>query len=74
MNGDAIKTVVEDVADNLLNPDPFLQQAGDMVRMGGLTYAMNTAAAMGNHISDMRLKGKPLETDKKYRVAGWAPG
>ena len=44
-----------------------------MVRVGGLTYAMNPAAAMGSRISDMRLKGKPLEAGKKYKVAGWAP-
>ena len=74
MNGNAIKTVLEDVADNLFNPDPSYQQGGDMVRVSGLTYAVNTAAAMGNHIRDMRLKGKPLEAGKKYKVAGWARG
>ena len=74
MNGNAIKTVLEDMADNLFNPDPSYQQGGDMVRVSGLTYAMNTAAAMCNRISDRLLKGKPLEAVKKYRVAGCAPG
>jgi sulfur-oxidizing protein SoxB len=71
--GAEIKAILEDVADNLLNPDPYLQQGGDMVRVGGLTYACNPKAAMGARISDMRLRGKPLEADKRYKLAGWAP-
>jgi sulfur-oxidizing protein SoxB len=71
--GAEIKAILEDVADNLLNPDPYLQQGGDMVRVGGLTYACNPRAAMGARISDMRLRGKPLEADKRYKLAGWAP-
>ncbi len=73
MSGTTIKTVLEDVADNLFNPDPYYQQGGDMVRVGGLTYAMNPAAAMGSRISDMRLKGQLIEAGKNYKVAGWAP-
>jgi S-sulfosulfanyl-L-cysteine sulfohydrolase len=73
MSGETIKTILEDVADNLFNPDPYYQQGGDMVRVGGLTYAMNPAAGMGSRISDMRLKGQPIEASKKYKVAGWAP-
>jgi sulfur-oxidizing protein SoxB len=71
--GAEIKAILEDVADNLLNPDPYLQQGGDMVRVGGMTYACNTKAAMGSRISDMRLRGKPLEAGKRYKLAGWAP-
>lgn len=73
MSGEMIKTVLEDVADNLFNPDPYLQQGGDMVRVGGLTYAIDPAETMGRRISDMRLAGKPIEASKTYKVAGWAP-
>ena len=73
ITGEQVKTILEDVADNLFNPDPYYQQGGDMVRVGGLTYACTPAERMGNRISDLRLAGKPLEADKTYRVAGWAP-
>ncbi|MES2399406.1 MAG: thiosulfohydrolase SoxB [Pseudomonadota bacterium] len=73
MRGDMIKTILEDVADNLFNPDPYYQQGGDMVRTGGLTYTCEPGAGMGSRIQDMRLKGKPIEADKTYKVAGWAP-
>ncbi|MCA6216601.1 thiosulfohydrolase SoxB [Ideonella sp. B7] len=73
MSGATIKTVLEDVADNLFNPDPYYQQGGDMVRVGGLRYAMDPGAAMGRRINDMRLGGKLIEADKTYKVAGWAP-
>ncbi|CUI03242.1 Sulfur oxidation protein SoxB [Janthinobacterium sp. CG23_2] len=73
MSGSTIKTILEDVADNLFNPDPYYQQGGDMVRVGGMTYAIEPGAAMGARISDMRLHGKPLDAGKTYKVAGWAP-
>jgi sulfur-oxidizing protein SoxB len=73
MSGEMIKTVLEDVADNLFNPDPYYQQGGDMVRVGGLTYACEPGAAMGQRIQDMRLDGRPIEAGKTYKVAGWAP-
>jgi sulfur-oxidizing protein SoxB len=73
MTGATIKTILEDVCDNLFNPDPYLQQGGDMVRVGGMAYACNPLAAMGARVSDLRLKGKPIEADKRYKVAGWAP-
>ncbi len=73
MSGETIKSVLEDVADNLFNPDPYYQQGGDMVRVGGLAYTCSPAQKMGGRISDMRLGGKPIEADKKYKVAGWAP-
>ena len=74
MNGEMLKTVLEDVCDNLFNPDPYYQQGGDMVRVGGLQYTCNPLAAMGQRITDMRLGGKPIEAGKQYKVAGWAPG
>ena len=73
MTGETIKTVLEDVADNLFNPDPYYQQGGDMVRVGGLQYTMTPGEKMGARISDMRLNGKPVEAGKTYKVAGWAP-
>ncbi len=73
MSGETIKTVLEDVADNLFNPDPYYQQGGDMVRVGGMQYSCNPNETMGKRIDDMRLNGKPIEADKKYKVAGWAP-
>ncbi|WP_395688063.1 thiosulfohydrolase SoxB [Caenimonas koreensis] len=73
VTGETIKTILEDVADNLFNPDPYYQQGGDMVRVGGLSYALNPGEKMGARISDMRLKGQPIEAGKKYKVAGWAP-
>jgi S-sulfosulfanyl-L-cysteine sulfohydrolase len=73
MSGETIKTVLEDVCDNLFNPDPYYQQGGDMVRVGGLQFSCDPTAAMGRRIDDMRLHGKPLEAGKTYKVAGWAP-
>jgi sulfur-oxidizing protein SoxB len=68
-----IKTILEDVGDNLFNPDPYYQQGGDMVRVGGLQFSVDPTAAMGRRIGDMRLKDRPIEASKKYKVAGWAP-
>jgi len=73
MTGDTIKTILEDVADNLFNPDPYYQQGGDMVRVGGLQYTIDPNAGMGRRISNMQLGGKPLDADRTYKVAGWAP-
>jgi S-sulfosulfanyl-L-cysteine sulfohydrolase len=73
LSGETLKTILEDVADNLFNPDPYYQQGGDMVRVAGLQYTMTPGAAMGSRISDMRLDGKPVEAGKNYKVAGWAP-
>jgi sulfur-oxidizing protein SoxB len=73
LTGEAIKTIMEDVADNLFNPDPYYQQGGDMVRVGGLTYTCSPNEAMGKRISDLRLNNKPIDASKTYKVAGWAP-
>ncbi len=71
--GETIKAILEDVADNLFNPDPYYQQGGDMVRVGGLQYSCDPNARMGARIGDLRLNGKPLAAGKRYKVAGWAP-
>ena len=73
ISGEAIKTILEDVADNLFNPDPYYQQGGDMVRVGGLSYTCWPGQTMGQRITEMRLGGKLIDADRKYKVAGWAP-
>ncbi len=73
LTGEALKDVLEDVADNLFNPDPYFQQGGDMVRVGGLKYTCEPNAKVGSRISNMTLKGRPIDATKKYKVAGWAP-
>ncbi len=73
MTGAQIKGVLEDVGDNLFNPDPYYQQGGDMVRVGGLEYTCEPNAKMGQRIQDMRLNGQLLDANKTYKVAGWAP-
>jgi len=70
--GERIKTILEDVADNLFNTDPYYQQGGDMVRVGGLKYTIAPEQPMGKRISGMELNGKPLQANKEYVVAGWA--
>ncbi|WP_338849974.1 thiosulfohydrolase SoxB [Massilia sp. W12] len=72
LSGAEIKGILEDVADNLFNPDPYYQQGGDMVRTGGLTYSIAPLQKMGSRISDLRLHGKPLDASRKYKVASWA--
>lgn len=71
--GRQIKNVMEDIADNLFNKDPYYQQGGDMVRTGGLTYTMAPGRNIGHRISDLRLAdGRPLRANATYKVAGWA--
>lgn len=73
MSGAQIKNILEDICDNLFNPDPFYQQGGDMVRIGGMDYACNPTESVGRRISDMQLdNGKSIEDAKSYKVAGWA--
>jgi S-sulfosulfanyl-L-cysteine sulfohydrolase len=74
MTGAQIKEVLEDVADNIFHPDPYFQGGGDMVRMGGMGYAIDVSKPMGSRISAMtHLKsGKPIEASKTYTVSGWA--
>ncbi len=73
MTGAEIKLILEDVCDNLFNKDPYIQQGGDMVRLGGLDYVCEPNAGMGKRIQDMQLDdGTKIEAEKKYVVAGWA--
>jgi sulfur-oxidizing protein SoxB len=71
-SGADIKNILEDVADNIFNPDPYLQQGGDMVRVGGMSYICAPRAPMGQRILDMRINGEPIEANRRYTVAGWA--
>jgi sulfur-oxidizing protein SoxB len=64
---------MEDVADNRFNADPYYQQGGDMVRVGGIEYTIAPNAAIGKRITSMSIKGKPVVANKTYKVAGWAP-
>ena len=73
MTGETIKTIMEDVCDNLFNPDPYYQQGGDMVRVGGIRYTVDPTKKIGQRISNMMLNGKPVDPRKTYKVAGWAP-
>ena len=72
LSGEEIKTIMEDVADNLFNKDPYYRQGGDMVRVGGLTYTIAPDKQMGSRITDVLVAGKPLQPTKKYKVTGWA--
>jgi sulfur-oxidizing protein SoxB len=73
MSGGQIKDILEDVCDNLFNTDPYYQQGGDMVRVGGLAYTCAPGEALGRRISDLKLAtGRSLEAGKSYKVAGWA--
>ena len=73
MTGGQIKEVLEDVCDNLFNLDPYHQQGGDMVRVGGFTYTCTPAESIGRRISDLKLdSGHALNAGKRYKVAGWA--
>ena len=72
MTGEQIKQVLEDVCDNLFNVDPYHQQGGDMVRVGGMTYSCDPTATIGKRIDNMRIGDKPIEASKTYKVAGWA--
>lgn len=73
MSGGDLKAILEDVGDNLFNPDPYYQQGGDMVRLGGLDYRFDPLQTMGKRVSEMTLdNGEKIEASKKYKVAGWA--
>ncbi len=73
MTGQTIKDILEDVGDNLFNTDPYFQQGGDMVRVGGLDYTIDPTKTIGKRITDMRLdNGTLIDASKTYSVAGWA--
>jgi S-sulfosulfanyl-L-cysteine sulfohydrolase len=71
-NGEQIKMIMEDVCDNIFNADPYYQQGGDMVRTGGIEYSVKPNATIGKRIGDLRIGGKPIDPNKKYKMAGWA--
>jgi sulfur-oxidizing protein SoxB len=73
LTGAALKSLLEDICDNLFHPDPYYQQGGDMVRVGGMSYACTPGNRIGARIGDMRVRGKPVQADKTYKVASWAP-
>ena len=73
VSGAQVKIILEDIADNLFNPDPYYQQGGDMVRVGGMSYALNPSAGAGNRISELRIGNILMSADKSYKLAGWAP-
>jgi sulfur-oxidizing protein SoxB len=73
LTGLAIKNLLEDVGDNLFNPDPYYQQGGDMVRVGGMHYRCEPAQKIGSRISGMTLAGRPIDAGKRYKVVSWAP-
>ena len=72
MAGSEIHQIMEDVADNLFHPDPYYRQGGDMVRLGGLTYAIDPSKPVGKRIFDIRVAGRPLEPARRYKATGWA--
>jgi len=72
MAGSEIHQIMEDVADNLFHPDPYYRQGGDMVRLGGLTYAIDPSQRVGKRIFDIRVAGRPLEPARRYKATGWA--
>jgi len=71
--GAELEAILEDIADNLFNPDPYLQQGGDMVRVGGMSYAIEPRARVGSRISSMRIGEELVQAGKRYQLAGWAP-
>ncbi|MBM3488375.1 MAG: thiosulfohydrolase SoxB [Alphaproteobacteria bacterium] len=73
MTGEALKALLEDVADNLFNLDPYLQQGGDMVRAGGIAYTLDVGQPIGRRVSDLRRSrdDAPIEPGRRYTVAGW---
>ena len=72
LTGEQIKILMEDIADNLYHADPYYQQGGDMVRVGGLQYTLDIAQTHGKRVQSPTVGGKPLDPGKKYKVAGWA--
>ncbi len=70
--GAQVKSIMEQIADNLYNKDPYYVQGGDMVRVGNVEYVIDPAAGYPNYIRDLRIGGKPVEPSRKYKFAGWA--
>ena len=73
LTGESIKALLEDICDNLFNPDPYYQQGGDMVRIGRLRYTCDPTKPIGSRIANLMLEGKPLDAARRYKVVSWAP-
>jgi S-sulfosulfanyl-L-cysteine sulfohydrolase len=73
LTGENIKTLLEDICDNVFNPDPYYQQGGDMVRIGRLRYTCDPTKPIGNRIANLMLGDKPLDSGRRYKVVSWAP-
>jgi sulfur-oxidizing protein SoxB len=73
LTGAEIKDMLEDVADNLFNPDPYYRQGGDMVRVGGLKFSCDPQEQKGRRIDRLTLGDESLSSENKYRVTNWAP-
>ncbi len=71
-SGEEVKSIMEQIADNLFNKDPYYVQGGDMVRVGNVQYVIDPAAGYPHYIRDLSIGGKPVEAQKKYKFAGWA--
>ena len=72
LSGAEIQQIMEDVADNLFHPDPYYRQGGDMLRVGGLAYAIAPDRGMGRRITEIRVGGRPLAPGRRYKTASWA--
>jgi sulfur-oxidizing protein SoxB len=73
LTGETIKNILEDICDNLFNPDPYYQQGGDMVRVGGMHFTCDPRQKIGGRISNMALNGQAIDAGRKYKVGSWAP-
>jgi sulfur-oxidizing protein SoxB len=73
ISGEALKNLLEDICDNLFNPDPYYQQGGDMVRVGGLQYSCAPEQKIGNRINNLSIKGQSVDAAKQYKLTSWAP-
>ena len=72
MSGAEVKTVIEDVADNIFHKDPYYRQGGDMVRVGGVSYTIDPDKEVGQRITDLRIGGQLIDSARRYKAAGWA--
>jgi S-sulfosulfanyl-L-cysteine sulfohydrolase len=72
LTGADIRSLMEDVADNLFHADPYYRQGGDMVRLGGLTYTIDPERPRGRRIRDVVVAGRPLDASRRYKATGWA--
>jgi sulfur-oxidizing protein SoxB len=72
IKGSALKDVMEDIGDNIFNPDPYKQQGGDMVRTAGMSFTIKVNEKIGNRIQNLKIRGKDVHPDKEYTMTAWA--